>query len=52
MIDIREFAGTLMRPLELAGSGEDLHLRLVDGKAPDLVCYSSGGGAKPGGAAK
>lgn len=53
MIDFREFAGAVMRALEFAGSSEHLHLRFVDGKAPDLICHSSGGGgAKPGGAAK
>ena len=52
MIDFREFTGAVMRPLEFAGSGEDLHLRFIDGKAPDLICQSFGGGAKPEGAAK
>jgi len=33
--------------------GEELHLKLVDGKAPDLILHSSGGGgAKPEAAAK
>jgi hypothetical protein len=37
MIDFREFAGAVMRPLELTVSEENLHLRFVDGRAPDLV---------------
>lgn len=49
MIDFREFAGDVMRSLELAGSGEDLRLRYVDGEVPGLVCNSFGGGPKPEG---
>ena len=52
MIDFREFAGAVLRPVEFAGSGEDLHLRIIDGKARDLICQSSRGGAKQEGAAK
>jgi hypothetical protein len=52
MIDLREFAGAVLRSLELAGSGEDLRLRYVDGGVPGIVCNSFGGGPKPEGAAK
>jgi hypothetical protein len=52
MIDLREFAGAVLRSLELAGSGEDLRLRYVDREVPGLVCNSFGGGPKPEGAAK
>lgn len=37
MIDFREFAGAVMRPLEFSGSGEGLHLRFVEDRPPDLV---------------
>ncbi len=53
MIDFCEFAGAMMRPFALAGSGEELDRRLVDGKAHDLVRHSFGGGeTKPAGAAE
>ena len=32
-----EFAGAVMQTFEFVGSRRDLHPRLVDGKAPDLV---------------
>jgi hypothetical protein len=53
MIDVSEFASAVMRRFELAGSAEGLHLRFVDGKAPDLIRRSPRGGkSNPGGAAE
>ncbi len=51
MIDFREFASALMRQFELAGSGEDLHLKPFDGRAHDLIRHGlDGGDAESGGA--
>lgn len=50
IIDFREFTGAVMSSFEFAGSGERLHLRFFDDEALDLIGYSSGGGAKQGGA--
>jgi hypothetical protein len=51
MIDFREFASALMRQFELAGPGEDLHLKPFDGGANGLIRHGlDGGEAEAGGA--
>jgi hypothetical protein len=52
MIEVREFASTVMRRLELVGSAEGLHPKLVDGKVHERIYYRFGGATKPRSAAK
>jgi len=53
VLDLRKFAGTVMWPLEFAGSREAVHLRFVEGKAQDLSRHDPrGGGAEPESAAE
>src|SRR6516165_9996852 len=47
MIEVREFASTVMQRLQLVRSAEGLHPKLVDGKVHERICYKFGGGAKP-----
>jgi hypothetical protein len=52
MIEVREFASTVMQRLQLVRSAEGLHPKLLDGKVHERICYRFGGGAKPRGAAE